>query len=191
MFFLFVFSPAFNSILVKISHACNYSGCKFLLHILNIPPQREACKWLSNIHITVCVLSKMPICKRQFLDTLPHSEPKLMSKIQILNSLAPGKFEWNFRYVIFKWILVVDGWGISCEIALISMSLDFADDQSTLVQVMAWCRQATSHYLSQCWPRSLSLYGVTRPQWVKWPCNFMVNNKLQHISQTNEGNFHR
>ena len=21
---------------------------------------------------------------------------------------------------------------------------------------MAWCRQATSHYLSQCWPRSLS-----------------------------------
>ena len=36
----------------------------------------------------------------------------------------------------------------------------------TLVQVMAWCRQATSHYLSQCWPRSLSPYGVTRPQWV-------------------------
>ena len=43
---------------------------------------------------------------------------------------------------------------------------DFADDQSTLVQVMAWCHQATSHYLSQCWPRSLSQYGVTRPQWV-------------------------
>ena len=32
---------------------------------------------------------------------------------------------------------------------------------------MAWCRQATSHYLSQCWPRSLSPYDVTRPQWVK------------------------
>ena len=43
------------------------------------------------------------------------------------------------------------------------------DDQSTLVQVMAWCRQATSHYLNQCWPRSLSSYGVTRPQWVKEP----------------------
>ena len=59
-----------------------------------------------------------------------------------------------------------DGKGISCEIVLIWMSLDFTDDQSTLVQVMAWCRQATSHYLSQCWPRSLSPYGVTRPQWV-------------------------
>ena len=83
-----------------------------------------------------------------------------------LNSLAPGKFEWNFRHVIFKQILVTDDWGISCEIALIWMSLDFTDDQSTLVQVMAWCRQATSHYLSQCWPRSLSPYNVIRPQWV-------------------------
>ena len=46
------------------------------------------------------------------------------------------------------------------------MSLDLNDEKSTLVQVMAWCRQATSQYLSQCWPRSLLLYGVTRPQWV-------------------------
>ena len=36
-----------------------------------------------------------------------------------------------------------------------------------LVQVMAWCRQATSHYLNQCWSRSPTPYGVTRPQWVK------------------------
>ena len=86
---------------------------------------------------------------------------------QWINSLAPGKFEWNFRYVIFKWILVIDGWGISWEITLIWMSLDFTNDQSILVQVMAWCRQATSHYLSQCWPRYLSPYGVKRPEWVK------------------------
>ena len=83
-----------------------------------------------------------------------------------INSLAPGKFEWNFRNVIFKQILVIDDWDISCEIAIIGMSLDFTDDRSTLVQVMAWCRQATSHYLSQCWSRSLSPYGITRPQWV-------------------------
>ena len=37
---------------------------------------------------------------------------------------------------------------------------------------MAWCRQATSHYLSQCWPRSLSPYDVTRTQWV----NSCMNN---------------
>ena len=50
---------------------------------------------------------------------------------------------------------------------LIWMSLDLTDDKSTLVQVMAWCHQATSHYLSQCWPRSVSPYGITRQQWVK------------------------
>ena len=69
--------------------------------------------------------------------------------------------------LIFKLILVIECWGISCEIALIWMSLYFTDDQWTLVHVMAWCRQAASHYLIQCWPRSLSPYGVTRPQWVE------------------------
>ena len=92
------------------------------------------------------------------------------------NSLAPGKFEWNFRHVIFKQILVIDGWGICHEIALMWMPLDFTDDQSTLVQAMAWCRQATSHYLSQCWPRSLSPSGVTRPQW--------VNQQFRHLSHS-------
>ena len=81
-------------------------------------------------------------------------------------SLAPGEFEWYFRYLIFQIISVVDGWAISCEVALRWMSLDLTDDKSTLVQVMAWCRQATCHYLSQCYPRALSPYGVTRPQWV-------------------------
>ena len=81
--------------------------------------------------------------------------------------------------VIFKQILVIDGWGISCEIDIIWMSLDFTDDQSTLVQVMAWCRQATSHYLSQCWPRSPSLYGITKPQWVKSCCAMILEIYLK------------
>ena len=33
---------------------------------------------------------------------------------------------------------------------------------------MAWCRHASSHYLSQWWSRSMSPCGVTKPQWVKW-----------------------
>ena len=64
------------------------------------------------------------------------------------------------------------------------MLLDLTDDKSTLVQVMAWCRQATSHYLSQCWPRSLSPYGVTRPQWVKYqhPQDAHLLDKGHHIT---------
>ena len=40
------------------------------------------------------------------------------------------------------------------------------DEKSTLVQVMAWCRQTGSHYLSQCWPGSMPPCDVNRPQWV-------------------------
>ena len=36
-----------------------------------------------------------------------------------------------------------------------------------LVQVIALCHQATSHYLSQSWPRFVSPYGLTGPQCVK------------------------
>ena len=45
----------------------------------------------------------------------------------------------------------------------------FTAVKSTLIQVMAWCRQVPSHYLSQCWPRSVSSwYDATWPRWVKW-----------------------
>ena len=48
------------------------------------------------------------------------------------------------------------------------MPQDFTNDKSTLLQVMAWCRQATSHYLGQCWPRSILPNGVARPQRVNF-----------------------
>ena len=50
------------------------------------------------------------------------------------------------------------------------MSYNFTNEQSTLVQGMAWCHQAPSHYLDQCWPRSMLPYGITKPQWVN-PCH--------------------
>ena len=118
----------------------------------------------------ITVMNTWKLCITLWQDTVflhdRHVEIKIITELQI-NSLAPDKFEWNFRHLIFRIISVIDGWGISSELALRWMSLDLTEDKSTLVQVMAWCRQATSHYPSQCWPRSLSPYGVTRPQWVK------------------------
>ena len=40
------------------------------------------------------------------------------------------------------------------------------DNHLTLAQMITCCHQATSHYLSQCWPRSMPPYGVTRPHQV-------------------------
>ena len=84
----------------------------------------------------------------------------------LVNSLTPGRLEWNFIQAVFKWILVIDGCGNPSETAIRWMSLDLSHDKSTLFQVMAWCRQATSHYLSQCWLRSMLPYGVIRLQYV-------------------------
>ena len=83
-----------------------------------------------------------------------------------INSLSPGTNCRNLSSVFFKLILLIDIMSTSCEIGLRWMPQISIHYESTLVQVMTWCRQATSHYLGQCIPRSVSSYGVTRPQWV-------------------------
>ena len=79
------------------------------------------------------------------------------------------------------------------------MPLGLTDDPSTLVQVMAWCQQVTSLYLSQCWPDSMSSYGTTRPQWVntrtwtKWHfadiIRCIIFNKNSRISDQITGKY--
>ena len=102
------------------------------------------------------------------------------TEVKLVNALDPGRFERNFRKVIFKLIIVSDSWGISCEIALRWMSLNLTDDKSTLVLVMAWCHQATSHYLNQCWPRPIMPYGIIRPKWVNMPwCRQCLGHRVQ------------
>ena len=66
---------------------------------------------------------------------------------------------------------MIDCWGIFCEIILRWLSLDLADEKSTLVQVMTWCRQATSHYPGLptskiCFPyfvEKISVFLITFP----------------------------
>ena len=97
------------------------------------------------------------------------------TRSQCVNSLAPGRCGCYLKLVVFKLVSRINILSISCEIVLRWTPQDLTDDKSTLVQVMAWCRQATSHYQSQCWPRYLSPYGVTRPQWGS--CGMISNVK--------------
>ena len=55
------------------------------------------------------------------------------------------------------------------------------DDKSTLVQVMAWCHQAPSHYLSQCWPKSMSPYLYGSDDNNTWQVDWEINAKYQNI----------
>ena len=70
------------------------------------------------------------------------------------------------RQVIILEVQSLNPCYVWCEIALRWMPQNTFDDKSALVHVMALCCQAISHYLSQCWPRSVMWYGVTRPRWV-------------------------
>ena len=92
----------------------------------------------------------------------------------LINSLAIGRLKKN-RYTIFDLILMNDG---SCQIATSWMSLNLTDDKSTLVQVIAWYCQATSHYLNQCWPRFLSPYGVPKPLRFKEYASMTLNHSI-------------
>ena len=62
-----------------------------------------------------------------------------------------------------------------CDFSLLGESQINSLTTSQQVQVMARCRQRSSHYLSRCWPRSVSTYGITRPQWVNWFLMSWVN----------------
>ena len=77
------------------------------------------------------------------------------------------KFKWNFRMsMIFRLILIMDGWGISCKIDLRWMSLDLHDKKSTLDQVTAWCHtdhQQTWLLINSLWPSS-TRSGLTLAQ---------------------------
>ena len=96
--------------------------------------------------------------------------------------MAPGRPGCHFKTAIFNLVLLISVFTLSYDNALRWMPWDLTDDKSILVQVMAWCRQATSHYRSQCRPSSMSPYGITRPQWVKGPHHFYKKNPVLDVS---------
>ena len=62
------------------------------------------------------------------------------------------------------------------------MPQNLINEKSLFAQLTAWCRQAIGHYLGQCWQILISLYDVTRPQWVK--VMLLEAKDLQYLSYT-------
>ena len=65
-----------------------------------------------------------------------------------------------------------------------SIFIDVTNGKSVLIQVMAWCCQATSHWLSQCWP--IVIDQVMTPCWLvpsHWiSLDFMFYGAIQCVS---------
>ena len=98
-----------------------------------------------------------PRCKRQILSQF--------------NSLAPGRYVSNFKSVNTVHMLRTKFMSTSCKIVLKWIPKNIFNE------VMPWCCQATSHYLTQCWPKYMSGYGETRPQWV----NLSIWNNIKSL----------
>ena len=77
-----------------------------------------------------------------------------------INSLSHGRGGYNFEIMISELILRIDILRNSFDIVLWRMPKHQIHGKSTLFQVMAWCYQATSHFLSQYLPTFLSPHGV-------------------------------
>ena len=84
------------------------------------------------------------------------------------HSLVPGRCDCGFKCVNFKHNLGIYILNNHVNITPEWMPEDVVDGKSTLVQIMAWCYQAPSHLLSQCWLISLLPYDITRWKWVKF-----------------------
>ena len=58
------------------------------------------------------------------------------------------------------------------------MQENLINEKSTLAQVMAWCHQATRHYLSQCWPRCVTIWCHSATKSIKM-YNEVENNTVK------------
>ena len=101
---------------------------------------------------------------------VPGSENLIISVIdkkKKTTSLPTGRCSNNYKSIVLYLIMHNSSLCIRCEIAFMWMQQKFMNEKSTLVQIMVWYHQVTSHYPSQCWPRSMSPYGGIGLQRVK------------------------
>ena len=98
--------------------------------------------------------------------------PALTSTV---NTLRHGQNGHNFRDDIFKRISMDGTFLLLLQFLPKCLRDDPIGNTSVLVQVKAWRRKATSHYLNQWWPNSVTHICVTRAQCIKaWIVDYIA-----------------
>ena len=158
------------------------------IHSYTIHKGRSLCLGFGKFHFPEMVppVCKVDQCDRYFAS--PHPFRKRYNGLfnqttgegwipfMSFNAIVPGRYGSNLGGTIFKFIIQNSNliahslWDCSRWI-----SQNRADEKLILVQVMPWCRQTTSHYLSQRVPRYMSPYGFTWPQWVNKTLIYFVS----------------
>ena len=111
-----------------------------------------SCQWFQMLwcscNITVMLEPKMTIIRHTTYIILRGNN--LLALGRYGNNLKKYNFQTHVMDLIHEHFL----WNCSQVNAMITFN-----DKSTLVHVTAWCCQAASHCLSQCWPKYMSPYG--------------------------------
>ena len=85
-------------------------------------------------------------------------DTSLLHIFAFLNILASGKCGSNFKSIISYSLCRLFAWPPAEKMSAGESHKNLNSEQSALVQLMAWCRQATGHYTSQCWASSMTSY---------------------------------
>ena len=120
-------------------------------HFQNIFENTET-KWVKKMRLRPSYFRK--------LSCLYHRYCRSIWSAWEMYHKAPGRYVSKFKNIISENMLRIKFMKPFCESNF--------DDRSTLVQAMARYRQASSHYLHQCWRRTMRPNGVTRSQRIKW-----------------------
>ena len=88
------------------------------------------------------------------------SDPQINIDFESLNSLTPGRFDRKF---VSRFQIDFDDWWLryllrNCPRAIFTRLRSWSVNSGSGNGLVS-----SGHYLSQCWPSSMSLYGVTRP----------------------------
>ena len=113
-----------------------------------------------------------------YFDISKYNSPWLHISTEFI---VPFEILMKFRYMIVKLILLIDVWDISCEFAIRWLSLNFIDDKSTFVRVMACSSQANKPFSEPVLIRiSDATWHDDVIKWKHFPCYwpFCVGNSL-------------
>ena len=131
---------AFQGTCIKLE-ILNTWHCVFLRQSTTYIHDVTSNAWQREIKITPCRFSDISV------DPLASQHEHII-RLNTLRSRQNGR---HFPDDIFKCIFLNENVWISLQISLKFVPKGPINSNPALVQIMAWRRQATSHYLNQCW----------------------------------------
>ena len=89
----------------------------------------------------------------------------IMTLRVVWSTLCPLKMWHCHQYIIFKRIVVITFTNNSGVTSFGGIADDPTDDESSLVQIMVWCRQASSLCLELCWEDKHVRHIISSSKW--------------------------